>query len=302
MKIFAADLFTKASPMSRAGKIFQFPLTRILIAICFMIPVFLLSKGFDKTGLLQTLSGNSLALARYIQVIVFFALFLLAFILYTKYIEKRKALEIFGRKWALETGSGFLVSFVLVGIVVVVLVFTGCFIVTGVIGNKRLVFDLFVKFLMGAFIEELLFRLIIYKLTEELLGTWIALLIQVLLFGFAHGLNDNATLFTSFSVAVSGGLILSAAYIYSRTLWLPLGFHWGWNFAQSGIFGMPNSGTAYKGLLIPDITGPEWLTGGKWGIEGSYLAILVCLATGIILIILAKKNAQIIRPAWKREE
>lgn len=298
MKTLPTELYSKVSPMSRLGKIVQFPLIRILIAFGFLIPVFILSKLFN-TGINPRLSENSLVFVRYIEAAVSFILLLLAFILYAKYVEKRKALEVFSGGWLGKTGTGFLASSIIAGIVVCVLVFSNCFIVSGTISNKRLVFDLFVKFLMGAFIEELIFRLIIFKLTEELLGTWIALLIQILLFGFAHGLNDNATLFTSFSVVIVGGIVYCAAYIYSRTLWLPLGFHWGWNFLQSGIFSMPNSGTSYEGWLITNVSGPKWLTGGNWGIEGSYLTIFLCLVVGIVLVFLAKRNGNILMPKWK---
>ena len=300
MKTLPTELYSKALPMSRAGKIIQFPLIRIVITIGFLIPVFLLNKGLSQ-GINPLLSENSLVFARYIEAAMSFALLLWAFILYTKYIEKRKAQEILGAGWFGEIGIGFLVSLILVGIVVCVLVFSKCFIVSGIISNKRFVLDLFVKFVMGAFIEELIFRLIIYKLTEELLGTWIALLIQVLLFGFVHGLNDNATLFTTFSVVIIGGLVYCAAYIYSRSLWLPFGFHLGWNFSQSGIFSMPNSGTPYEGFLITKISGPEWLTGGNWGIEGSYVAIFLCFVIGIALLFLAKRKTYIVLPSWKRE-
>jgi uncharacterized protein len=299
MKTPPSELYSKAIPMSRLGKIIQFPLSRIVIAMGFLIPVFLLNKGLSK-GINPLLSENSLILARYIEAGVSFALLLWAFILYTKYIEKRKPQEILVKGWLGEIGIGFLVSLILVCIVVCVLFFSKYFIVSSIISNKRFVLDLFVKFFMGAFIEELIFRLIIYKLTEELLGTWIALLIQVLLFGFAHGLNDNATLFTTFSVVIVGGLVYCAAYIYTRSLWLPLGFHFGWNFSQSGIFSMHNSGTPYEGLLLTNISGPEWLTGGNWGIEGSYIAIFLCLVIGIAIMFLVKRKAYIVLPSWNR--
>lgn len=299
MKTHPSELYSKAVPMSSVGKIFQFPLSRIVIAIGFLIPVFLLNKGLSK-GINPLLSENGLILARYIEAGVSFALLLWAFILYTKYIEKRKTREILVKGWLGEIGIGFLISLCLVSIIVCVLFFSKYFIVSGIISNKRFVLDLFVKFFMGAFLEELIFRLIIYKLTEELLGTWIALLIQILLFGFAHGLNDNATLFTSFSVVIVGGLVYCTAYIYTRSLWLPLGLHFGWNFSQSGIFSMPNSGTPYEGLLLTNISGPEWLSGGNWGIEGSYLAIFLCLVIGIAIMSLAKRKAYIVLPRWKR--
>lgn len=287
------DLFTQAAPKGLAGKILQFPLCRMIIAVLFLVPVFALDKAV-KMGVFRNLPENVLAWARYLEAAAFFALFLLAFYLYAKWIEKRKAPEICTRVWPRDLGLGFAVAFVLVGLVVGILAASGCYEITGIIANKRLVLDLFAKFFMGAFLEELLFRLIVFKLTEELLGTWVALAIQAAFFGASHML-DHATVFTALAVAVIGGLTYTGGYIYSRNLWLPLGLHWGWNFFQSGIFGMPNSGTPYEGLLTPRVSGPAGLTGGSFGIEGSYVAIAFCLAAGLVLLWLAIQNKRTVR-------
>jgi hypothetical protein len=50
---------------------------------------------------------------------------------------------------------------------------------------------------------------------------------------------------------------------------------------------MPNSGTPYKGMIIPDIQGKEWITEGSWGIEASYIAILLVLIAGVYYILKA---------------
>jgi membrane protease YdiL (CAAX protease family) len=287
------DLFTQASPRGLAGKILQFPLCRMIVAVIFLLPVFALDKAV-KVGVLRNLPENVLVWARYLEAAAFFALFLLAFYLYAKWIEKRKASEICTRVWPRDLGLGFAVAFVLVGLVVGILAASGCYAVTGTVGNKRVVLDLFAKFFMGAFLEELLFRLVVFKLTEELLGTWVALAIQAAFFGASHML-DHANLSNALAVAVIGGLTYTGGYMVSRNLWLPLGLHWGWNFFQSGIFGMPNSGTPYEGLLTPRVSGPAWLTGGSFGIEGSYVAIAFCLASGLVLLMCAIKNKRMVR-------
>jgi CAAX protease family protein len=300
MKIKPVDQFSGANPASKMGRFLLHPIFRILIAFCFIVPVFIISKGI-KSGLFPLLPQNYLIICRYIEAIFSFLLFLWFYKLYTQFIEKRKPLELQRKGLIRDIVTGFLISLLIVFLVVFVLKITHCFDITGVIGKKRLVMDLLVKFFMGAFIEELIFRLILFKITEELLGTWIALAIQALLFGFAHGLNDNATIFTSLAVAIVGGLVYTTAYIYSRSLWLPLGLHFGWNFAQSGICSMPNSGTPYEGLLVTKISGPEWLTGGAFGIEASYFTILLCLLLMVIFIIIAIKSSQIELPVWKRK-
>jgi membrane protease YdiL (CAAX protease family) len=295
-----AQLFSNALPSGKPGKFFQYPLIRIVTALLFLVPVFLLNKAVSEF-IVKPVPEEIRVYAMYADAIVFFILFLLAFSLYTKYIEKRKALEISSNKSWSEFVLGFLISLILVGLIVFIFYIFGSYNISAWNANKRVVIDFFFKFLMGGLIEEIIFRLIIFKLTEELLGSWFALGIQAVLFGFAHMFNENATLFTSFAVIIVGGILYTSAFMYTHRIWLPMGIHTGWNYFQSAIFGMPNSGTPYKGLIIPDVQGAQWFTGGSFGIEASYIAILLCLAAGIYFTIKSVKANQIAPPLWKRK-
>jgi membrane protease YdiL (CAAX protease family) len=299
MQLRADQIFTQVRPVSRLGRLVQFPLVRILIALMFLLPVLATNKAF-KMAVYPALSGNTVVVLRYIEAAVFFALFIVAYRLYAKHIEKRPALEISITGWARETGAGFLISFVLVSSIVALLAVFGCYRIVSLSEAPGVAVDLLFKFFMGAFLEELLFRLVLFKLTEELLGSWSALALQALLFGFSHLANENATVFTCLAIAIIGGLLYTAAYMYTRRIWFPLGLHLGWNYFQSGIFGMPNSGSAYEGLLIPQITGPAWLTGGTFGIEASYVAILLCCVTGLVLVVRAQHRGQLVPLIGKR--
>ena len=86
----------------------------------------------------------------------------------------------------------------------------------------------------------------------------------------------------------------------TRRIWLIWGMHFSWNFFQEGIFGMPNSGYQRDGLIKPIINGPEWITGGKFGIEASVISILILLIIGIIILKKAIEKNQLVLPAWKR--
>lgn len=295
----ADQLFTNANPTSKIGSFFQFPLVRIVIALLFIFPVFIFYKLFKDFIVLQS-PEEFRSYIQYVGAILSFFFLIFAYSLYVKYIERRKAHELHTQHSWKEFGKGFLITSVLVFIVVSILFVIGNYQVKEWNSNKLIVIDLFMKFLMGALIEEILFRLIVFKLTEELLGTWIAFGIQVLFFGFSHGLNENATMFTSLAVAIIGGVLYTAAFMYTRGLWVVLGLHTGWNFMQSGVFGMPNSGSAYEGMIIPNVQGKEWITGGNFGIEASYIAILLCLIVGLYFIIKALKTNQIVSPLWKR--
>lgn len=294
------QLFTNANPTSKIGSFFQFPLVRIIIALLFIFPVFILYKLFRDFIVLPS-PEEFRSYIQYVGAIFSFLFLIFAYRLYIKYIEKRKAHELLIKHSLNEFGKGFLITAVLVFIVVAFLYVLGNYQISEWNSNKLIVIDLFMKFLMGALIEEILFRLIVFKLTEELLGTWFAFGIQVLFFGFSHVLNENATIFTSFAVVIIGGVLYTAAFMYKRRLWIVLGLHTGWNFIQSGVFGMPNSGSPYEGLIIPSIQGKGWITGGSFGIEASYIAILLCLIVGVYFIMQAIKANQIVQPVWIRK-
>jgi membrane protease YdiL (CAAX protease family) len=278
---------------------FLHPLLRILWALGFMVPIFAVNKLF-KLYLLARLGGSVRVAAQYTEAVVFFCLFIYVYRLYVAWIEKRRAVELSSRRAVVEIGRGLLLAAGMVGLTVAVLAALGCYTVAEVNSNQRLMVDYLAKFTMGAFLEELLFRLILFRLTEEWLGSWWALATQVALFGLAHIANDNATVLTCLCVAVVGGLVYTAAFMYTHRIWFALGIHAGWNYLQSGIFGMPTSGSAYEGVLLPKVTGPRWLTGGNFGIEASVLGVGLCLIVGIAYLIKAKRFGNTCPARWKR--
>jgi hypothetical protein len=114
--------------------------------------------------------------------------------------------------------------------------------------------------------------------------------LSCLIFGFAHAVNANASLLGLLSIAIQGGSLMSAAYIATRSLWLPIGIHLAWDTAEGAFFGVQNSGTEQPGLLHAVLTGPTWLTGGSFGLEASPVSWLVCLAVSAGLLLRARKN------------
>lgn len=152
----------------------------------------------------------------------------------------------------------------------------------------------------SAIFEEILFRGIIFRIIEEKLGSYIALLISAIIFGALHLTNPNSSLSAGIGLAIQAGLLLGAAYIYSRSLWFPIAIHFAWNFTQSAIFGANVSGNAMsKTLITSDINGAKWFTGGQFGPEGSIQATVFCLISTIILLILSHKKGKITKPFWK---
>ena len=294
------ELFTKVFPQERSGKIIQFPITRIFIAILFLVPVSLLANliGLE---LIKSLGDPYYIILRYLRDIIFFSLFLIAYRLYTNNIEKRKALEFNTKSLIPEFGVGFLISMSIVCLMVVLMMLFGYYRVNS-FNSPMVLADRTIVYYMGSFTEELLFRVILFKLVEEFAGSWIGIIVQGLVFGFAHIGNENATILTSLSLVISDTILFGAAYMLTRRIWLIWGLHFSWNFFQEGIFGMPNSGSQSDGLIKPIIDGPQWVTGGKFGIEASIIAITIWFIIGIIIMKKAIEKNQLVLPTWKRSK
>ena len=151
-----------------------------------------------------------------------------------------------------------------------------------------------------AVIEEILLRGIVFRITESALGTWIALVLSSMLFGLLHLMNPQATLQGAVAIIFEAGVLLGAAYVLTRRLWLPIGIHAGWNFTQGGIFGVAVSGHRSEGVLEGTLTGPEWLSGGSFGAEASVVAVVLGIALGTALVVMARRRGHLIAPYWRR--
>jgi membrane protease YdiL (CAAX protease family) len=142
--------------------------------------------------------------------------------------------------------------------------------------------------------EELIFRGVVYRIFEEMFGSLVALIVSAAFFGATHLANPGATLTSGAAIALEAGVLLGVSYMMVRNLWLPIGLHFGWNFAESAIFGSVVSGNAFKGLFATTMTGPELLTGGKFGPEASVVAVAICAAAAAVILVVAVRRGE-----WK---
>jgi membrane protease YdiL (CAAX protease family) len=154
--------------------------------------------------------------------------------------------------------------------------------------------------IMSGYVEELVMRGIIFRITEDGLGSWLALAVSSALFGLAHLGNLNATWVSTFAIMLEAGVLLAAAFMVTRRLWLAIGTHLAWNLTQGGIFGVAVSGHASKGVLEGVLSGPAVLSGGSFGAEASLVAVLVCLTAGVYLVKQASQKGHIVKPFWMR--
>lgn len=137
-----------------------------------------------------------------------------------------------------------------------------------------------IVFIIGAAFEEAFFRGYILQTFARANLAWLAIALTSLFFAAGHLGNENANYLSSLNTILAG-IWFSAAYLKTRTLWLPFGLHLMWNWFQGAIFGIEVSGitSLTTAPLLKEIdSGPIWLTGENYGIEGG----IACTAALII--------------------
>jgi membrane protease YdiL (CAAX protease family) len=226
--------------------------------------------------------------------------FLLAYWLLAKAIERRPLSELDWRK-SPQLLWGLLAALLLFALVAAELWAANAYSISGW-GDS----PLWTLFLLTAVVpgitEEIISRGILFRLTEEGLGTWIALLVSALFFGFAHIANPGATAWSSIAISVEAGLLFGLLYHVTRSLWWCIGLHAGWNFVQGAVFGIPVSGIRVDGLLESRLQGPDWLDGGSFGAEASLLTVLTCSTISLWLLQRMLRTRSVVAPFWKREQ
>jgi uncharacterized protein len=137
---------------------------------------------------------------------------------------------------------------------------------------------LFVSILLlfGAVGEEMLFRGYGFQVLVRGIGAFATILPVAVLFGFAHSQNLNFGALALMNT-ILWGVVLGYAYLRSGDLWLPIGLHFGWNWA------LPLLGVNLSGFTM-DVTGyamhwkiAERWSGGAYGPEGGLLTTAVVI-------------------------
>jgi len=278
------------------NKIVQFPVIRILIAVLF-VGVGIAIGQIILNLLRSVLSITDTGIANILAFVLITPIAYFSYALYVRLIEKRELTELSLSNAFREFGLGFLIGFGLFASIILILWLLGLYTVNGF----EFILLSLLGALFGAFVsalaQELVFRAVIYRITEEWLGTWWAVSISAILFGLIHLSSAGATIFSTLAVALQAGLILAAVYTLTHRIWMALGLHMAWDFANDGVFGVGiagQSGESLKGLFQASLKGPELLNGGKFGIEGSLIALVIVLLAGIAILRISMQNRQFI--------
>jgi membrane protease YdiL (CAAX protease family) len=271
----------------------RFPLVRLLL----LGTVIFFTLG-NSNRLMEEFADRSLAT---IAVAAGMAgLGLVLYYVFVRWVEGRPVSELALPPLARELGIGVLIGAGLYTACVLILMVMGIYRVEGLNPVSYMVPALAMA-LSAGFLEELLFRGVLFRIVEEWMGSWVALVVSSLVFGLVHLMNPAATWTGALFISVEAGVLLAAAYMLTRRLWLGIGFHVAWNYTQSAVFsGIVSGSDSEPGLLKSAIDGPALLTGGQFGLEASLVAFMLCTTTGVILLVMAVRRGNIVPPSWKR--
>lgn len=281
-------------PIDLVWRIIRHPAVRILLACVW---VFAAVTVAQIAVLLLPAQGT--APVAMLSVAVTVALACVAYAAYARIVERRRASELAASGAVTELAAGVLTGAALFTVTIGILWVLGCYTVTGTNDWTAMLPALAAATFAGV-IEEIIFRGVLFRIVEEWLGSWPALLASALIFGLLHLMNPNATLIAGVAIALEAGIMLAAAYMLTRRLWLAIGIHFAWNFTQGGVFGVAVSGTTAHGLLQSVLTGPEILSGGAFGAEASIVAVGVCLAAGAYLLWRVYRKGNLVKSFWRR--
>ena len=210
---------------------------------------------------------------------------LLLYNLLIRYVEANDACKIAPRKDISSIGNGLFIGFSYFIIVTVTMSLCGYYHIKSIQFDWEKQLFSFTLFFLVAVSEEIFFRGILFRMINRRWNIWAALVISALIFSGLHILNDNATLWSSIAIAIEAGSLLGAAYAYSKNIWLPIGIHWIWNYTQGNILGFPVSGEDnVTSIITPEISGPQWLTGGSFGAEASVISAVIGLPISLWFI------------------
>ncbi|MHB1922617.1 MAG: CPBP family intramembrane glutamic endopeptidase [Chitinophagaceae bacterium] len=278
---------------ARGLELLNFPITKMVIGMIVCLGAGLIGKE----GIQYLLDFTQLSQADkdLVGISVFATLVVMAYRSLFKIYEKRNIPE-----WCTHRLEKWLMAGILLGgglqsLTICVMYLNHDF---GVISVNRLIPLLpnLISVFDTSVVAEVLFIGIIFRITEAALGSYLALGILTLMFGIIHSLIAHGTLIGGLAIALNAGLLLGAAFMYSRNLWFPIAIHFAWDFTQSGIFGASVAGyTVKQSLLTTKITGSPQLSGGYFGPQSSVQSGLFCLMAALVFLAASHRQHSIIQ-------
>jgi hypothetical protein len=214
------------------------------------------------------------------------------------YVEDGARLSAFGQ--IRKVGVGWLVSALYLFTILICLFATRHYSVAHLNFNLDHQLSWLSIFLLAAVIEEVIARGIVFRLITDKWNVVAGLVVSSIIFGFVHLFNPNTTALSCLRIAITAGWLCAIAYAYHRTLWVPIGIHWAWNYIQSNIFehSVPGSALNSPPILILASKGVKFPAGIEFDTEVSIISTTIGVAISVVYTILYFKK----KTRFKTEE
>ena len=277
-------------------RIIDFPLVAMLIAVGLFILAGFAAGRIVKYAIPEVPGFSSPMKFYVVAILILIPLYVFAI----ARLGEPKRNDLRDPNWARHLLLGLVGGVVIFSIAVAIAGALGIYRIVGIGSLNGLLAALIVPTMGAAVTEEMLFRGILFRWLEQFGGSWLALLLTSVMFGATHLGNPNSTWIGAIGIAFEAGVMLGAAYMLTRSLWLPMGLHAAWNFTQGEVFDIPVSGTEVHGLVDARLCCNPLLTGGGFGLEASLIAIAIATAFGLWLLWLAIRKGELVQPMWVR--
>ena len=229
-----------------------------------------------------------------------FVIILFLFIFWVKVIEKNalSSLGFVKRNWLKYLGWGIMFSLVQMGVIALVYQVSG-------IGSFELnelslepilfILGLFPFWLLQGGTEEVATRGWLLTRIAARTNLPFAIAISSSLFGILHMGNAGVTFLSVLNIILDG-VLAGLLFIYTDSIWLVVAQHGTWNYVQGNLLGFQVSGTGADASIFSFTMGdgPDWLTGGAFGAEGSIITTLVLLVSLVIVYRLGERKEKFV--------
>lgn len=225
-----------------------------------------------------------------------FVFILLLFIFWVKVIEKNSlsSLGFVKRNWLKYLVWGIVISLIQMGVIALVYQVSGIgSFVLNELSLEPLLFilGLFPFWLLQGGTEEVATRGWLLTRIASRANLPLAIAISSSLFGFLHLGNAGVTFLSVLNIILDG-FLAGLLFIYTDSIWLVVAQHGTWNYVQGNLLGFQVSGTGADASIFSFTmgSGPDWLTGGEFGAEGSIITTLVLLVSLVVVYLLGERK------------
>lgn len=271
-------------------RVLYFPVTKIIIGIVVCFSIFVCIQNFVLKPFFYSIIQDKKIAKPIIHCVSFVVLLAVYYYLFRLY-DKKPISELSIKYLRKEMFGGFFFGFFAISLSIFILYLLGYYQAFS-FSTDHYSIQFFTFLMFAAIVEDLFHRGLIVRICENWLGTNVTLVIAMLV-ELQHVTNPNSNLFSLFYYLI-WGFTMGMLFIYTKRIWLPFFFHLGWNFSQP-FYGSNLTGLDDMGSIIQSkFTGPELLTGGAVGIEGSIFTASFLLLIGIALYYLASRDGKIV--------